>query len=150
MWNTMVDKLRKVFGQLLWLLLFDLLHKCNNTKICFSNKEIIRFNYIILVVYNVSVETIWRTLFKNIEPIYPQNIRIVNPYAHKIITNIYNTHSLVWMLFVPTFTCRDQHVHNIFAPLNSHANKTFKSLYQQVQENFGLFLLHIFYSQLHH
>jgi len=59
----MVGKQRKLFGQLLWLLILGLLHKCFSTKqICFANKECFSLKLIMLVVYEFSVETFERTL----------------------------------------------------------------------------------------
>ena len=58
-----VKKWPKLFGQLLLLLLLGLLHKCNNIKqICFANKEFVRFNLIMLVAYEVSVDSFERVL----------------------------------------------------------------------------------------
>ena len=98
----MVFKQSKLFDQLLWLLLIGLLHKCNNIKqICFENKNCVRFK---LIHYFgrlwIFSRTVWESTVSGMfELVCPQNILILNSYAHKIIT------------------CLDQHLNNTFTCL---------------------------------
>jgi len=131
MWYTTVDKLRKLFVHLLWLLLVGLLHNCiSNKYICFSNKQCVSFKLVILVVCEVSVETFDRVIegaflsprdhktFACLDQHVPKTFSYLDPRIHMI------------------FTCLDNHVHKTFVCLDQHVHKSFTCLEQRMHKSF--------------
>ena len=141
MWYTTVDKLRKLFVHLLWLLLVGLLHNCiSNKYICFSNKQCVSFKLVILVVCEVSVETFDRVIegaflsprdhktFACLDKHVPKTFSYLDPRIHK------------------TFTCLNHHVHKTFRMFGPACAQDIHTLGQHFDKTFALFLFARFQS----